>query len=326
MAQRLVFDSMELDSGLDDRSRFLLWRELYTSIYGAADVERFGDSPFRMRTECLRLGDVGLTRSAGNFSRYSRVASHVAADARGDFVIGFVRGQARIRLSQRDRQTVLGAGQLALFTNAEPLEGRAEHPTAWDKLTLPRARLLDLVVDAEELAIRAFDASQPAVRHLARYVEFLLNAKEIAEEPDLVEHARTTLFDLVVLSFGIRGDAADLAATRGLRAVRTREIIAEIKAGFTYPGFSARHVAVKLGLSPRYVQDLLQETGVNFTDRVMELRLQGARTILSDPRRDNLKVSEVALACGFGEISYFNQCFRRRFGGSPTQFRSGERS
>jgi transcriptional regulator GlxA family with amidase domain len=34
-----------------------------------------------------------------------------------------------------------------------------------------------------------------------------------------------------------------------------------------------------------------------------------------------IKVSEIASACGFNEIPYFNRCFRRHFDASPTGFR-----
>jgi AraC-like DNA-binding protein len=100
-----------------------------------------------------------------------------------------------------------------------------------------------------------------------------------------------------------------------------REILAEIRTSFADPAFSPRHLAQKLALSPRYVQALLHETGVSFTERVLELRLQKARTMLMSQRNGRLKVSEIAYACGFNEISYFNQAFRRRFGAAPTQFR-----
>ena len=53
----------------------------------------------------------------------------------------------------------------------------------------------------------------------------------------------------------------------------------------------------------------------------MELRLQKARGMLSDPHHDRLKISDIAYACGFNEVSYFNRCFRRRFGATPGQFR-----
>jgi transcriptional regulator GlxA family with amidase domain len=55
---------------------------------------------------------------------------------------------------------------------------------------------------------------------------------------------------------------------------------------------------------------------------VLELRLQKARVMLGDPRRARLKISDIAFACGFNEVSYFNRCFRRRFGASPTQYRN----
>jgi AraC-like DNA-binding protein len=97
--------------------------------------------------------------------------------------------------------------------------------------------------------------------------------------------------------------------------------IAEIREGFADPAFSVRSLAAKLGMTARYIQDLLQETGLSFTERVLELRLQRARAMLADPRSDHLKASEIAAASGFNEIPYFNRCCRRRFGGTPTRFR-----
>ena len=102
--------------------------------------------------------------------------------------------------------------------------------------------------------------------------------------------------------------------------------MADIDARFADPAMSPREVARRLGLSPRYVQDLLQETGISFTERVVELRLKKASAMLTLQQYDRLKVSDIAFACGFGNVSYFNQRFRRRFGVSPTQCRGGGRS
>jgi hypothetical protein len=54
---------------------------------------------------------------------------------------------------------------------------------------------------------------------------------------------------------------------------------------------------------------------------VPELRLQTARTLLTDRRHDRLKISDIAYERGFDSLSYFNGCFRRRFGASPMQYR-----
>lgn len=108
---------------------------------------------------------------------------------------------------------------------------------------------------------------------------------------------------------------------RGLRAARLQSILTEIKRGFADPGFSAVTAARRLGLSPRYIQALLHETGRSFSDRVVELRLKKARTMLASPGFARMQVSQIAYACGFNQVGYFNRCFRRRFGMTPTAAR-----
>jgi AraC-like DNA-binding protein len=51
----------------------------------------------------------------------------------------------------------------------------------------------------------------------------------------------------------------------------------------------------------------------------MDLRLAKAVCLLSDP---NAKVTNVAEQCGFNHLGLFHQCFKRRFGSSPGQWRN----
>ena len=116
-------------------------------------------------------------------------------------------------------------------------------------------------------------------------------------------------------------DIAGTMETGGLRGARIASVIAQIHESFADQQFSTRVVAEKLGLSVRYVQDLLQGSGLSITDRIMELRLEKARAMLMDDRNCRLKISEVAANCGFNELSYFHRSFRRRFGASPAKYR-----
>jgi len=129
------------------------------------------------------------------------------------------------------------------------------------------------------------------------------------------------LADLLALTLGTHRDAAEIAKARGVRAARLGLVLAEIKSNYADPSFSEGQLAAKLGLSPRYIRDLLHDTGATFSERVLELRLQKARAMLADRAHDGLKIGDLAYACGFNEVPYFNRCFRRRFGASPTQFR-----
>ncbi len=122
-----------------------------------------------------------------------------------------------------------------------------------------------------------------------------------------------------------RETAADAVGSR-VRIGRRRAVLAEIADSYLDRTLSVETIAAKLGLSRRYVFALLRESGTGFSDRVLELRLQAAFAMLQDPDRATLRVSEVAYAAAFNEVSHFNRCFRRRFGMTPTNVRAAARS
>lgn len=318
---RIVFASDQLPAELDDQTRFSRWRDIFTTLYGAAEIDRAEDRPFASRSEFMQLGDVGIAQCAGTFGRYARTSRHVSQDTRGDFIIGFQRGRTPLTISQQGRDVVLAPGEASLYTNAEVFQTVPQGAHISAGICVPRARVLERVANAEDLLARPLDPARPAVRHLGQYLDFLLGCDEIAGDARLVERINTTLLDLVALSLGESGDAAHVAQLRGLRAARLQQVLTEIAAGFCDPALSPRAVAHKLGLTPRYLQKLLHDTGASFTERVLELRLVRARVMLADARNDRLKVSEIAARCGFNDISYFNHRFRRRFGASPTHYR-----
>ena len=88
---------------------------------------------------------------------------------------------------------------------------------------------------------------------------------------------------------------------------------------FSEPEFSAQKLAAAAGLSERYVNELLYEAGASFTTRLNELRLRKAAGLLA--QAGERRISDIAFECGFNDLSYFNRCFRRRFGLTPSAAR-----
>ena len=76
------------------------------------------------------------------------------------------------------------------------------------------------------------------------------------------------------------------------------------------------------GLSSRYIQILFEEEGTTFSEYLGLQRLALAHRLLVDTGNDRRKISDVALAAGFGNVSYFNRAFRRLFGATPSEIRS----
>jgi AraC-like DNA-binding protein len=148
------------------------------------------------------------------------------------------------------------------------------------------------------------------------YSDLLLQHPGAVDEAGMAIAAH--LMDLAALGLGARGDRAATAQRGGLRAVRLKAVLMILEQRFSEPDFSAQKLAAVAGLSERYVNELLYEAGASLTTRLNELRLRKAAELLA---QDERRISEVAFACGFNDLSYFNRCFRRRFGLTPSAAR-----
>jgi len=133
-----------------------------------------------------------------------------------------------------------------------------------------------------------------------------------------VRHAH----DLVALVAGATGNAATIAAMRGLRGARLRAIKADIAANLANCGLTVASIAAGRGVSSRYVHKLFEPTGSTFSQFVLEQRLSRAYRVLSERRFDDQPISAIAFAAGFGDLSHFNRTFRRRYGVRPSEVRS----
>ena len=148
------------------------------------------------------------------------------------------------------------------------------------------------------------------------YSDLLLRHPEAVDEAGVA--IANHLLDLVALGLGARSELAIASRRGGLRAVRLKAVLLLLEQRFAEPDFSAHKLATAAGLPERYVNELLYEAGASFTTRLNELRMRKAAGLLA---RGEGRISDIAFECGFNDLSYFNRCFRRRFGLTPTAAR-----
>ncbi|WP_094194055.1 helix-turn-helix transcriptional regulator [Bradyrhizobium viridifuturi] len=65
--------------------------------------------------------------------------------------------------------------------------------------------------------------------------------------------------------------------------------------------------------------------GTTFSEFVLDQRLARAHGLLVDPRRTGRSISTIAFEAGFGDLSYFNRAFRRRYNATPSDIRIAPR-
>jgi AraC-like DNA-binding protein len=81
-------------------------------------------------------------------------------------------------------------------------------------------------------------------------------------------------------------------------------------------------VAERHGVTPRYVQKLLEREGTTYSEFVQNSRLARVHAGLLDTGSRHRSISDIAFDAGFGDISHFNHAFRRRYGASPSDIRN----
>ena len=188
--KRVIFSSDELPATLDDSARFRLWRDLYVAHHGEVDMTPQTNQPFTAKAEFVGIGAIMLMRFDAAIRGTARTLRQVAADGRDHFLIRFNRGGA-LSYAQHGREVVdNGGGGGVLYSSAEPGEGRAGGRITILGLSVPRARLLDLVAGAEDLVGTPLDSTNPAARHLRRYLDFLLDSDDLAIDVGHREESR----------------------------------------------------------------------------------------------------------------------------------------
>jgi AraC-like DNA-binding protein len=187
-------------------------------------------------------------------------------------------------------------------------------------LRIPRHKITGLLPRVTRFAGVKLDKDLAAQRLLFGYLHVILNIPLSADSA--TEFYGEHIIDLVALALGAEGEARTVAQERGARAVRRTAILREIERRSGDPDLSAIKIALLLGVTPRYVHLLLEETGKSFTHHVLERRLERAAALLRDPRSWHRKIADIAAEAGFTDLSYFNRAFRRCFGATPSDIRA----
>ena len=221
---------------------------------------------------------------------------------------------------QLDREQEVAAGGAVLISTAELASHTLEDEGVLLSIAVPRDAISPYVREIGSAIMRPFAPESDALRLLVGYARSAMELSETASA-ELQGTVALHLQDLMATLIGARNDAQEFLDGRGVRAARLRAIKKEILTQFGRGDLSAETVALPLRISANYVRKLLHAEGLSFSEYVLGLRLERASVMLQDRRFSEHSISSVAMAVGFGDISYFNRAFRRRFGKTPGEMR-----
>ena len=313
---RKELSSDMLPPGLDERRRVGLFADLVKHFSNSADFDPAVDVRFRATMSSTYVGSTILGHCDGTFTGVRRERRHVLETQDDRYCLTRNVSALDAQVIHRDMEFNVRPGALTLFRLDEPFQSADRSSrTQFTCVYLPAHALRAAVPGLDDMVGRELE-SGGALSLAMDYGDMLLKHSAAVEEAGMA--IATHLLDLASIGLGARGDLALKARRGGLRAVRLKAALTILQKRFAEPHFSAQKLAAAAGLSERYVNELLYEAGASFTVRLNELRLRKAAELLAN--REG-RVSDIAFECGFNDLSYFNRCFRRRFGLTPTAAR-----
>ena len=293
------------------------FQDSFTEFLHGICVEPLHGQPLALDGSVTTFDTTAISIGLTSPTRCTHPSDSAAVDD-GVTLMGWVRGCTTFRAS--GSAWTLGDGDAMLVQAGQAQSVEAHTAAHLCSVTLSRDLLAAMRLDVDAALLNVLRGNS-AVSMLLAYAHLLRDHSALAT-PDLRRAATVHMHDLAAMALGAGGDAAQLARGRGARAAKLLAVKNDIATHFTDAALSCSAVAQRLGITPRYLHMLLEGEGLSFSALVLDKRLALARRLLADPRLAGRRISALAFDVGFGDLSYFNRSFRRRFGMTPSEARA----
>ena len=304
-----------------EHKRLEMWREVYGRVITNVDIEPIGDAPFQANVTFDLLPDVNI--AAGSRAPAHYHATKMARGSRNIVVISLLRSGAA-SATQFGRELIDGVGSASVLAPHAPSSSTMLTEGSFITLALAQPAIAALAPRYADAFGRTIPRGNAALDLLARYVDMVRDNVE-ATDPALRRRVSDHIVDLAALALGASGDYAEIARQRSATAARLAAIKSDILHTIGRNDLSTETIALRHGISPRYVRKLFEQSGSSFSDFVLTERLARAQGMLTDKRCAHLNITQIAHESGFGDVSYFHRVFRRHFGATPSDFREAAR-
>lgn len=301
--------------------RLALWQDIVCDVFVGLDCKSDLGSAFRGSVTQAPLGKAVCSEVCSDRQHVFRTPFRIARSDQ-DFVLVALGNRGDGGVVQDGRETVVHPGEFALYDTTRPYELKFNDAFTQTIFKVPRQMLQRRLGATETLTAMTFGTDVPLER-LAYDFIFRLCQSADRLAPDHAAALSEQAVDLLAMALSERLGKASLPTSTHRSALLYR-LKAHIRTHLADPDLSLSETAAALGISPRYVNDLLADEDTSFQRHVLAERLAQCRRDLASPVLAHRHVSEIAFGWGFNDLSHFGRVFREHFGMSPRDFRQSQ--
>ncbi len=306
---------------IPESDRVTMLREFYCRGVLKAEIDAREGTPFEANFTSHALPEAQLLIGTLFGARIIRNKQLVGD---GDDSLALVVNRSgAVGISARGHDLLLQPGDAALTSADDITIFERFSPGDCFSLRVPRRILVPMILDVDDAVMRIIPEKTAGLGLLIDYAVSLVREKVFAT-PALRQLGVRHLHDLLALVLGPTDEAHEMAGRRGIRAARLQKAKLLIVNNYWRQDLSIATAARELGVTPRYLQRLFEADGKTFSSFLIEQSLKRAHRMLRAPEFAERPVSSIAYEVGFGDLSYFNRCFRKAYEATPSDVRSGE--
>lgn len=302
-------------SGLARSEAINQWRDWAARTIAPIDVTVLDDDQFSARWANHGVGQLRMLQLHAPAQRIVHTGHDGSAGHASPSIQLVYARRGAFRTSMAGRSFTVEPGQFVMLDNTRFYQMEMDTAHEAVDLLMPQGWLDKHLPDPEALLARPISAREGWGAPLGALIETMVH--ELDESPLPRPLIAEQVGALLALATGFHS-----APPSRHRSQLARAILRRIETDYAELHLSPDGIAHDLGISRRYLQALLAGAGTSFVQELNVTRLDRASVLLTDPRARRLPLGEIALRCGFSDAGYFARLFRKRFGMTPSQWRT----
>lgn len=305
-------------STVAETKRLQFWRGAVCDTFVELDCRAMSEAPFFGEITTAQCDEMHFSRVHSDGQIVDRTRSRIRK-AREEVVLVSVQTRGRGVVAQDGRQAVLEPGDFACYDSTRPYTLSFDAQFEQIVLHLPRKAMVRRIGPTEAVTATRIAAASPLGSLVA---PFIRNTASIVSEVGGVTAARLSdvCLGLVTTALGDLTSCQPLNDTPARAALTFRaKALIERSLGDTH--LNSDRVAAMMGISSRYLQDLFHSESRTVSEWIWSRRLEKARRDLLDPLLARESITQIALACGFGDLAHFSRRFKAAYAMSPREYR-----
>ncbi len=305
---------------VDDMRR--AYGDVVQSEFYDGEISGIDDGNFDFTLQKALDHPIGLMRTTTRSGiSFRRTLADIRRNKSGVRVIWFVRSGS-LKIVRSQHTCTVTAGQCAILDSGTPFLAKAlaEEGSIFEAVeaVVPARLFLTHLPAAIEFG-SSFDLPAGEQQVILKLLQLLFDDGETLSRnasEHLVGAFLETISDYI-------GGLADRPAPRmRLFDKRLADIESYILRNLTDPELCYDTVALRCGISPRYLCHVLKANNTSFSELVWMQRLPKAREWLASTHLCAFPIHEIAFMAGFKSAAHFSRMFKATYGITPKEYRN----